>query len=106
MTLHLTGIVLVLAAVGVESFAQLFLKLGAANDHRGWVALGVAAYAVEIALYTAALHCLDVSVAFPLGSLCFVGVALLSRWFLGETIGRLRWLGIACILVGTFVVAA
>lgn len=121
MRSELTGIVLVIAASVVESFAQIFLKIGAAGgpgilvlpyrDHagrlpagasaKGWVVLGLFAYAVEVFLYTLALYLLDVSVAFPLGSLCFIGVALLSKIFLGETVGRIRWLGVACILVGT-----
>jgi uncharacterized membrane protein len=107
--------------VTVESFAQMFLKIGAAGGpgilrapwHRGaarlpfgahaatWVVLGLVAYAVEIVFYTFALHFLDVSVAFPLGSLCFVGVALLSKLLLGEAVGLVRWLGVGCILVGT-----
>ncbi len=124
MTPELTGIFVLIAAVTVESFAQLFLKIGAAGGSgvlsrprhqagglashlsaRGWVLFGVAAFLVEIALYTAALHFLDLSVAFPLDSLCFVGVAILSKLFLGETVGRIRWLGVACILAGTVFVA-
>jgi undecaprenyl phosphate-alpha-L-ara4N flippase subunit ArnE len=124
MTPELTGLFVLVAAVAVESFAQVFLKIGATGgagiasssncrdgggapriSARGWILLGIAAYALEIALYTAALHFLDLSVAFPLGSLCFVGVALLSRLFLGEKVGRIRWLGVGCILVGTVFVA-
>jgi undecaprenyl phosphate-alpha-L-ara4N flippase subunit ArnE len=124
MTPELTGLFVLVAAVTVESFAQVFLKIGATGgagngsrpdchasggapgiSARGWVLLGIAAYALEIALYTAALHFLDLSVAFPLGSLCFVGVAILSKLFLGETVGRIRWLGVGCILVGTVFVA-
>ena len=117
---ELTGLLVLLAAVTVESFAQMFLKIGAAGGPAilsapcrrrigwipfssiaaGWITLGVTAYGLEIFLYTLALHFLDVSVAFPMGSLCFVGVALLSRIFLGETVGRVRWFGVACILVG------
>ncbi len=122
---ELTGVAVMLAAVSVESFAQLFLKLGAAGAHgmpspgpgegafrslpslpaRVWLALGILAYGLEILLYTAALYFLDVSVAFPLGSLCFVGVALLSRVFLKEAVGPVRWLGVACILAGAVFVA-
>ncbi len=125
MNHEVTGLLLVLAAVVVESFAQLFLKIGASGgpgilvlpyrDHvarfhagapaRYWVAAGLLAYVAEVVLYTLALHFLDVSVAFPLGSLCFIGVALLSRWFLGETVGSTRWLGVAFILVGAICVA-
>ena len=120
MKAELTGIILVLAAVTVESGAQLLLKIGAAGGpailvplHRRrverlpgaasakrWIGLGLLAYGLEILLYTLALHFLDVSVAFPLGSLCFVGVAVLSKIFLGETVGRVRWLGVGCILAG------
>ena len=114
-----------LSAVTVESFAQLFLKLGAAGGQgklaltrggrfprlrlalpaRGWLVVGVLTYGLEILLYTAALYFLAVSVAFPLGSLCFVGVALLSRLFLGEAVGPVRWLGVACIMAGAVLVA-
>jgi multidrug transporter EmrE-like cation transporter len=113
---------MLVAAMAVESFAQLFLKVGAAGGPRilaapyrdfagksrlgslpsSWVVLGVLAYGLEIFFYTQALKRLDVSVAFPLGSLCFVGVAFLSRLFLGEAVGRVRWLGVGCILAGTF----
>ena len=119
------GILILVAAMVVESFAQMFLKVGAAGGPgilqapyrrlasgfpfssiaASWVALGVIAYGLEIALYTFALHLLDVSVAFPMGSLCFVGVALLSKLFLGETVGRIRWLGVGCIVLGAVFVA-
>ena len=125
MSPELTGIFALVAAVTVESFAQMFLKIGAAGGPgillvpyrrcvgrfsfssiaASWVILGVIAYGLEILLYTFALHLLDVSVAFPLGSLCFVGVAMLSKMILGETVGLIRWLGVGCILVGTVFVA-
>jgi len=125
MTREATGILVLIAAVGVESFAQLFLKIGASggagilagpwrvraeripagSSARAWISLGLVAYGAEVLLYTLALHFLDVSVAFPLGSLCFVGVALLSRIFLGEAVGRVRWVGVLCILAGAVFVA-
>ncbi len=121
MTGELTGILILLAAMMVESLAQLFLKIGAtggsmilrpacrqiterllpASATKPWVILGIFSYGLEILLYTFVLHFLDVSVAFPLGSLCFVGVALLSKVFLGETVSRVRWLGVGLILAGT-----
>jgi undecaprenyl phosphate-alpha-L-ara4N flippase subunit ArnE len=122
---ELIGLGAIVAAVTVESVAQVCLKIGATGGcelivspyrsivarlpfssmRASWVVLGVTAYVVEILLYTFALHLLDVSVAFPLGSLCFVGVAILSKVFLGETVGRIRWLGVACIVIGTVLVA-
>ena len=106
MTNHALGLSLVLAAVAVESCAQLFMKVAALRAFaRGWIAAAVVAMLGEVALYTAALRFLDVSVAFPIGSLCFVGVALLSRVFLSETVGGGRWLGIVCIVAGAVCVA-
>ena len=124
MKAEFTGIILAVAAVVVESVAQLLLKVGAAGgpaiiapfyrrrverlpgaaSAKRWIGLGLLAYGLEILLYTLALHYLDVSVAFPLGSLCFVGVALLSSIFLGEAVGRIRWIGVSCILAGAICV--
>ena len=106
MTPNAIGLSLLLVALVIESFAQLFLKIAATRGGaRRWEMAGVGAMGLEVALYTAALHFLDVSVAFPIGSLCFVGVALLSKIFLGEAVSRARWLGIGCILAGTVFVA-
>jgi len=118
------GILTVVAAMTVESVAQLCLKIGAgggpvllAQPFREyvqrlavtagapfWTVLGVALYILEACLWTLALHALDVSIAFPMGSLCFVGVALLSKVFLREAVDRLRWIGVLFILAGTVLV--
>jgi len=124
MTTKSAGLIMLLAAVTAESFAQLALKVGAVGGPRilsppyrawagrwrlgsaaAWVALGLLAYGLEIVFYTVALSRLDVSVAFPLGSLCFVGVAILSKLFLAEAVGGIRWLGVGCILAGTVFLA-
>ncbi len=104
MTARELGILLVVAAAAIESFAQLSLKLGAAG-RPPWIALGVLLYVLEIAAYTLGLSRLDLSIAFPLGSLCFVGVALLSRLILGEAVGWVRGLGVLCILAGAVLLA-
>ena len=118
---HLLGLIAIVAAVAVESLAQLCLKMGsseggaalaagawkklagihALSGKAPWIGAGLVAYGVEIVLYSIALHFLDVSVAFPLGSLCFVGVAILSKLALGETVSPVRWTGIVLILAGT-----
>jgi multidrug transporter EmrE-like cation transporter len=114
-----TGLAFLLAAVSVESLAQMALKVGASGpgilsapmrrlagagrlleSARSWVALGVVLYLVEIGLYSVALSRLPVSVAFPIGSLCFVGGAVLARIVLGEAVGPVRWVGVLLILGG------
>ena len=68
------------------------------------VAVGIVCFAIEAVLWTMALRLLDVSVAFPAGSLCFVFVALLSRLWLQEQVGLERWIGVGLILGGVVVI--
>jgi len=112
------GITCVLIAVLFEAFGQLALKRGAesassqggglAQVGRLWrhrvVIFGIACFVVEAILWTMALRLLDVSVAFPAGSLCFVFVALLAQFYLHERVGRQRWIGVGLILGGVVLV--
>lgn len=125
MNASLAGYLELAIAVSVESLAQVLMKIGSAKPssvtaasaslpatrfgsarRETWILLAVAAYVVEILFYSLALRHLSLSVAFPCGSLCFVGVALLSRYFLGETVSRTRWVGIAFILGGVTLLAS
>jgi drug/metabolite transporter (DMT)-like permease len=101
------GVALVLAATLIEGFAQVFLKKAALSPggKTGWRVLGFATFGVEALVYTWSLRFVAVSVAFPLGSLSFVAVTLLSRCLLRETVDRNRWFGIFLILVGASLVA-
>lgn len=102
------GVLLVVLCAIIEGFAQVFLKKSAlaALRWRFWVALGVAFFILEALLYTKALRFLDVSTAFPMGSLSFVVVAILSQWLLKERVTRMRWIGVCLILVGVGLVMA
>ena len=102
-----TGIAMVVLAAAIEGLAQMFLKLSCTQKLRrsGWVALGLAAYAVEIVLYTLALRAVDISVAFPVGALSFVFVTALSRWPLREAVGARRWIGSVLIVAGAMLVS-
>jgi drug/metabolite transporter (DMT)-like permease len=61
---------------------------------------------LESIVYTGALRYLDVSTAFPLSSLSFVVVTLLSQWMLRERVTAMRWLGVGLILSGTVLLVA
>jgi drug/metabolite transporter (DMT)-like permease len=102
------GIVLVLLSTAVEGFGQTFLKKSAidlARRHR-WIALGVLVLIVEVLLYSGGLRYLAVSTAFPITSISFVIVTLMSRWLLGEKVTPVRWAGTALILIGTIMIVA
>jgi drug/metabolite transporter (DMT)-like permease len=102
------GVLLVVLSTMVEAFGQTFLKRSSVDveRRRRWILLGVLVLMVEIVLYSGALRFLAVSTAFPITSLSFVMVTLLSRWQLGEEIAPLRWVGVGLILVGTSLVVA
>jgi drug/metabolite transporter (DMT)-like permease len=102
------GVMLVVVSTMVEGFGQTFLKksaLDAARRHH-WILLGIAVLIVEVLLYSGALRFLAVSTAFPITSLSFVMVTLLSRWLLGESVAPLRWVGVGLILIGTGLIVA
>jgi drug/metabolite transporter (DMT)-like permease len=102
------GVLLVAASTMVEAFGQIFLKKSSVDleRRRRWILIGVLVLMAEIVLYSGALRFLAVSTAFPITSLSFVMVTLLSRWLLGEEIAPLRWVGVGLILVGTSLIVA
>jgi multidrug transporter EmrE-like cation transporter len=102
------AMLLVLMCAGVEALAQISLKQSTrqSGQRARWIATGVALFAVEAILYTVALRRLEVSLAYSLGALSFVAVALGSAWLLGESLPPARWLGVLCILAGCALLAA
>jgi undecaprenyl phosphate-alpha-L-ara4N flippase subunit ArnE len=108
MTLTAAGILLVVLCTVIEGFAQVFLKKSAnpGGTLRLWLALGTGLFVVEALIYTGALRLLDVSTAYPIGSLSFVAVTVLSHWLLKERITAERWVGVGLIIAGATLVAA
>lgn len=114
MNERLLGLLYVTLAVLFEAFGQLAFKHGAdsAQAHDGtlgllrrlWykkaLALGIACFAVDALFWTFALRLLDVSLAFPVSSLGFVFVVVLSHIWLREEVSADRWIGVSLILAG------
>ncbi len=61
---------------------------------------GVALYALGTLLFIPALKGGDLSVLYPFVALSYVWVSLLSVKFLGEKMNKLKWIGIALIIIG------
>jgi multidrug transporter EmrE-like cation transporter len=97
-----TGLLLVVLCAILEGCAQTSLKQStlAADRKRLWIAVALSIFAFEALVYTGALQFLEVSTAYPLGSLNDVVVAVLSRCLLGEAVTKTRWIGVALILAG------
>jgi drug/metabolite transporter (DMT)-like permease len=99
-------IYLMLVTTFIASTGQLLLKVGVDSfNSQGffrnyYLFSGIALYAFAAVLFLIALRHIDLSVAYPIISLSFVWVALLSMQFLGEQISFLQWTGIFSILLG------
>ncbi len=70
-----------------------------------WVLLGVALQACFFVMYLALLSRAAVSQLLPMTSLDYIVVALLAHAFLAEAVTAVRWAGIACIVIGVFLVS-
>ena len=119
----LTALLLILTSILSSVAGQTAIKLGveqpaaaarlaggglgviAAIFSSPLVLAGLGLYGVGALAWIGVLSRLDLSRAYPFLALNFVLIALVSRFFLGEEIPLLRWLGIGCIVAGIFLVA-
>jgi|SRR5215813_10541129 len=108
MTQALAGVLLVLLCAIIEGFAQLFLKKSALTPaaRKRWIAAGIAFFILQALIYTVALRLVEVSTAFPMGSVAYVVVAVFSRSMLDEQVTRIRWLGVGLIMLGVTLLGA
>ncbi len=83
------------AAVG-----DLFLK----TFMNGWIWVGIACLLLFLVSFMVVLSWADFSFVMPATALSYLGVALLSRWLLGEVVTGWRWAGVACICLGVALV--
>ena len=67
------------------------------------VLTGIILYAISAFLWLFLLGRLDISKVYPLISLSYVVTAFLAIFFLNEKVTYMRWLAIALILAGSFV---
>src|SRR3989338_1481260 len=112
MATQLWAILLVISATLVGAFGPILLKKASEKKLSSIKALstnyhlfgGIALYALGTLLFIPALKGGDLSVLYPFVALAYVWVSLLSVRFLGEKMNRLKWMGIALIIIGvTFI---
>ena len=87
---------------GVEDFAQVKTISSIFTDK--YILLGIIFYGMALVLWLGAMSTLDVSFMYPMLSLGYVVTAILAFAFLGEHVGPMRWLGIALVVVGCFLI--
>ena len=109
---QLWAIGLVIFGTLVGSFGPILLKKASSKQLLKISSLAtnyhlmgsVALYAVGIMIFIPALKGGDLSVLYPFAALSYIWVSLLSVKFLGERMNKLKWLGIALIIIGvTFI---
>lgn len=115
---------LILTGVALNAAAQLLLKAAArplgqftrfsadnlfasvlmlAGSVPFWA--GMMCYATSVAVWLAALSKAPVSTAYPMLSLGYVVVGVVSVLWMGESMGTVKVLGIALICAGVFLVS-
>lgn len=103
---------LVVLATIFTAIAQLSFKLGSAQGGiligplplNPIIAAGFIAYGIAALLFIYALRGGELSVLYPLWSLSFVWIFLVSIFTLKEAVSVINWLGVALIMLGVSLV--
>jgi len=116
--LTLVMICIIFGAVGQILMKSGMAQIGEINDLEGFINLntifyiitnayvlsGLLLYAVSAFLWLGALSILDVSYMYPLLSLAYVITAMFAFVLLKENITLFRWVGIALVVAGGFLI--
>jgi drug/metabolite transporter (DMT)-like permease len=113
----MSNLILIISLVSVANiigaFGSLFLKLGSKDFHmnislngiinilRNWrLILGVVLYVSSAVVFIATLRLGELSIIYPLTSMTYIFVTILSAWILKERINVYKILGVLCIITG------
>ncbi len=113
------AILLVVLVSMIGAVASLFQKLGSAKlvlqKRRPWafirslinpqVVIGLLLYVIATSLFVIALRFHNVSVLYPLTSLTYVWIAVLSILILKEQMNTYKWGGILLVLAGVVLIS-
>ncbi len=98
---------LVIVCTIFTSLGQLFLKLGIKTALLNLelltnynLIIGLVFYAIGAILLIIAFKGGELSVLYPIIAASFIWVALLSHFYLHESISLIRWVGVAIIVLG------
>jgi multidrug transporter EmrE-like cation transporter len=110
-------IVFVLGVIIFNSVGALFLKKGSKKFFISFrlkffvelfrnrlLLLGIFFYSISTVCFILALRLGELSVVYPLTSVSYVSISMLSAYFLKERINWYKWLGIAFIILGVVLV--
>lgn len=108
MTTAILSMVIVFFATMIGAVGSLFLKYGAEHfvlnlkklltNYK--VIFGLFLYGVASIMFIIALKRGELTVLYPMTSLSYIWVSLLSIKYLKENMNKFKWLGIFAIIVG------
>ncbi len=111
--------ILLIISIALTTCGQIFQKLGAAKIkanlkmQRGlissalnlYIFLGFLSLGLGAFLWLIVLSKMELSLAYPMLSLGYVLVTLISKFFFKEEIPRSRWIGVAIIMFGIILIS-
>jgi len=118
-----TGYPFILIGVVLNALAQFLLKAGTNVVGRfefdvqnlgpvasrlafePYILAGIACYAASLIVWLMGLSRIEVSIAYPMLSLGYIFNAVAAWYFLGESVGILRLIGIGFIVLGVCLIA-
>lgn len=106
--------IMIIGSILLGAFAQILLKLGTMKAGtgeilklfmNGYTIIGLCCYGASALLWIVALSKVQLSYAYPMVSLGYVLVFVLSYWIFGESISLLRIAGLVTIVAGVLMIA-
>lgn len=91
------------SSIFIESHLNLPILLRYLYNY--WFFFGLAAFGVATILWIKILSLAKLSSVYPMQSLAYVAIAVLSYFLFGEKLGTLNILGIALVILGIFFIA-
>lgn len=110
---NLLAISLVVINTIIGAFFSLFLKKGAENFNLNLLSqlknknliIACLLFIAGTIIYIPALSMESLSILYPITSLTYIWIALVSVRFLKEKVNFYKWFGIILIIMGTFLVS-
>ena len=102
------ALLIVFLATFIGATGSIFLKKGSKELNRNILSqlknknliFGIGIYALGSILYISALKFAELSLVYPITSLSYIWISLLSVKYLNEKMNNYKWLGIIFILIG------
>lgn len=110
---RIIAIAIILIATLIGAFGALYIKKGAEkckiafsfHKENLFIIIGGGLYFFSLLMYIVALKFIPLSIAYPLTSISYLWIALLSSKYLGERMDRWKWAGIMLIIAGIVLVS-